>query len=114
MAARLGRAVHPCRCLGPCGEPKRGHLASLEHHRRCTTAATPERCAHGCASARGWSGGGGRLALLWSSSYRFYPHAFRRYPPPKFFVASLGLRARRRASQRDRAPWPSCWGPRLF
>ena len=64
MAARLGRALHPWPRPGPRGEPKRGHLAFLEDHRRCTAAATPERCAHGCASARGWSGGGGGLALL--------------------------------------------------
>eukprot|EP00964_Phaeocystis_antarctica_P002253 scaffold1164_cov65-Phaeocystis_antarctica.AAC.3 len=83
MATRLGRAVHPRRRPGPRGEPKRGRLASCEAHRRCTAAATPERCAHGCASARGWSVGGGGLALLCPCLSTF-PTRIPSLPSPKF------------------------------
>ena len=91
MAARLGGAVHPWRRPGPCGEPKRGDLASCEAHRRCTAAATPERCAHGCASARGWSGGGVGLALLFLCvSLLPLPRTHSVVTLPQVLVASLG------------------------
>ena len=78
MATRLGRAVHPWRRPGPRGEPKRGRLASLEDHRHRHPLSGAR---DGCASAPGWSGGAGGLAVSMAARLGRAVHPWRRPGP---------------------------------